>query len=77
MALFRVTMKKDVDGVRSGRGKKVPKGTTFQVISQNGGAPTGKEIAEAIRLQFGIEVHEGNFYDRTIFGRIKVEKISK
>ena len=77
MALFRVTMKKDMDGIRSSSGKKVPKGTTFQVISRNGGAPTGKEIAEAIRLQFGIEVHEGDFYDRTIFGRIKVEKISK
>ena len=77
MALFKVTMKKDANGVRSGSGKKIPKGTTFQVISKNGDEPTGKEIAEAIRLQFGIEVHEGDFYDRTIFGRIKVEKISK
>ena len=77
MALFRVTMKKDMDGIRSSSGKKVPKGTTFQVISKNGGAPTGKEIAEAIRLQFGIEVHDGNFGNQGIFGPVKVERLSK
>lgn len=75
MALFKITMKREAAGVRSSSGMKVPKGVTFQVVSKNSSKPTGKEIADAIKLQFGIEVHEGDFYDQGFFGRIKVEKM--
>ena len=75
MALFKITIKKDVDGIHGS--PNLPKGATFQVVSRSSSEPTQKEMAAAIQRLFGIEVNEGRlttgFFGK--FANIKVEKI--
>lgn len=51
-------------------GGKVPKGATLQVVSQSF-VPTAKEICNAIKLQLGVEVPEGDCH----VGKFTVERI--
>lgn len=79
MALFQVTTQKDTSGFGPDSSKKLPKGATFQVLSKNSSLPIAKEIAEAIKRQFGIQVREGDCLDMkgNRFSRFKCEKIGK
>lgn len=79
MALFQVTAQKETSGMGPDTCKKLPKGATFQVLSKNSSEPTAKEIADAIKRVFGIQVSEGNCLDMKgyRFSRFKCEKIGK
>ena len=79
MSLFQVTAQKETSGMGPDIDKKLPKGATFQVLSKNSSEPTAKEIADAIKRVFGIQVSEGNCLDHNgyRFSRFKCEKIGK
>lgn len=79
MALFNVTVQKDTSGVGVDNTKKLPKGASFQVLSKNSSEPTAKEIADAIKRIFGMQVSEGECLDKKgyRFSRFKCEKIGK
>ena len=68
--VYKLTATNNV-GRNVGQNKQIPSGTVLQVISSCIPHPSAKEISQAIKAQFGLDIPEGCCSS----GNFKVEQV--